>query len=370
MTLREEVNGVRARPGKVLRDDFGRLPSGEVIETVEIANARGLRLRVMTLGAAIQSLSTPDRDGHSDNVVLNYPELAPYIERQEFFGSLIGRYANRIGGAAFMLDGTRYELVANEGANILHGGAEGFHQVVWRIDAAEGGDAPWVRLSHRSADGVQGFPGTLDVNVTYSLNGDNEFRITLEATTDRLTIVSLTSHPYFNLGGAASGRDILGHSLMLAADAFTPIDKTMIPTGEVRDVAGTPFDFRKPQIMGERIRETGSSQIALVDGFDHNFVLHGGVTSEPRFAARLADPRSGRVLELFTTEPGLQLYTGQKLGTGKAKTTALYHRCAGMPIEPQYFPDSPNQPSFPSPRLEPGQVYRQVSVYRFSTAAH
>lgn len=352
--------------GGVRRFEFGRMPGGEVIEAVEIANARGLRLRVISFGAAIQGLSVPDRHGHCDEVVLHYSELKPYLARPEFFGAVVGRYANRIGGGGFMLDGTRYDLVANEGPNVLHGGAHGLHHVVWAIDVVEAGDAPRVQLSYRSVDGEQGFPGDLCVRVSYTLTPDNALRVTFEATTNKPTVVSLTSHPYFNLGGARSGRDILDHSLQLAADTFMPIDEAMLPTGELRSVSDTPFDFREPQIIGGRVGRTEDAQVAHTRGFDHNFVLRGGVTTEPKLAARLADPKSGRILELFTTEPGLQFYTGQKLGTGEAETPAEYRACAGVALEPQFFPDSPNRPEFPSTRLDPGGTYRQVSIYGFS----
>lgn len=352
--------------GGVRQARFGRLPNGEVIDGIEIGNASGLRLRVITFGAAIHSVFAPDRDGRHDNVVLNYPALSPYLERPEFFGAAVGRYANRIGGAAFELDGARHVLTANEGTNVLHGGADGFDRVVWRVDSVEAGDAPCIRLSHRSPHGDQGFPGTLDVKLVYALSSENELRLTFEATTDQTTVVSLTSHPYFNLGGAHSGRDVLGHVLQLDADAYTPVDSAMIPTGEIRSVTESPFDFREPRTIGAGVARTEDSQIASAGGFDHNFVLREGLTDTPKRAARVIDPESGRVLDLLTTEPGLQVYSGQKLGQGEATTPALYHRFGGLALEPQCFPDAPNKPHFPSARLEPGRIYRHVSIYRFS----
>lgn len=352
--------------GGVRRFEFGHMPGGETVEAVELAGASGLRLCVISFGAAIQRLVVPDRHGRCDDVVLHYGELEPYLARPEFFGAAVGRYANRIGGGAFTLDEKRYDLVPNEGPHVLHGGAHGFHRVVWKIDRVDAGDAPSVQLSYRSPDGEQGFPGELCVRVIYTLTRDNALCITFEATTDEPTVVSLTSHPYFNLGGARSGHDILDHSLQLAADAYTPVDESMLPTGELRPVSDTPFDFREPQTIGDRMGRSEDAQLARTRGFDHNFVLHGGVTAEPKFAARLGDPKSGRILELFTTEPGLQFYSGQKLGSGEAETPARYHACAGVALEPQFFPDSPNRPEFPSTRLDPGQTYRQVSLYRFS----
>jgi len=347
------------------RFEFGRMPSGEVVEAVEIRNAKGMRLRVISYGAAIQGLDVPDRHGRAADVVLGYAELQPYLARPEFFGAAIGRYANRIAGGAFVLDGQRHTLATNEGTNTLHGGPGGFHNVLWRIDAARGGDAPCVQLSYRSPDGEQGFPGELDVRVIYALDGDDTLRITFEATTDEPTVVSLTSHPYFNLAGAGSGRTIHGHQVELAADAYTPIDASGVPTGEIRAVEGSPFDLRTRTVLDEPLR-SHHVELAQVNGFDHNFVLRDGVTREPKFAARVTEPHSGRSLEVLTTEPGLQFYTGQKLGAGQAATRALFHPHDGFAMEPQFFPDSPNRPDFPSTRLDPGRTYRHVSLYRFS----
>lgn len=364
MVWTEEVTASFA--AGVRRAEFGRMPSGEIVESVEIANASGMRLRVLSYGATIQTLEVPDRHGQSSNVVLNYAELQPYLARPEFFGAAIGRYANRIAGGGFMLDGQRHTLSTNEGANTLHGGPGGFHHVLWRIDAARGGDAPCVQLSYRSPDGDQGFPGELDVRIIYALDADNTLRVTFEATTDKPTVVSLTSHPYFNLAGAGSGADIRGHHVELAADAYTPIDASGVPTGELRPVEGTPFDFRTPTVLDEPLRRTHDPELGPLGGFDHNFALRGGITAEPKLAARVTEPSRGRALELLTTEPGLQFYTGQKLGRADAATRALYQPYEGFAMEPQFFPDSPNRPEFPSTRLDPGRTYRHVSLYRFS----
>jgi aldose 1-epimerase len=347
---------------------FGRAPNGAPVESIEIASPSGMRARIIGWGASLQSLSAPDSNGRWDNVILNYPDLAPYVARPEYFGASMGRFANRIGGASFTLDGRCYQLAANEGANILHGGAHGFDKALWRFEEVRGGDEPSVRLGYASADGEEGFPGALEAQVTYTLSADNTLSIAFSATTDAPTMVNMTNHSFFNLAGASSGRTILGHTLMIAADAYTPVDSGLIPTGELRALAGTPFDFRTPTPIGARIADRGDEQLVRGDGYDHNYVLRGGVTAEPKLAARLADPLSGRVLELSTTEPGLQFYTGQYLGRDAAATPVVHHRSAGLALEPQRFPDAPNKPDFASARLDPGETYRHVSVYRFTTA--
>jgi len=351
------------------RTTFGRLRSGEAVEAIVLRSPEGMALRVLTYGAAIQSLELPGPGGTRDEVVLGYSELEPYVARPEFFGAVVGRFANRIGGGGFSLDGERHALATNEGDNVLHGGADGFHRVTWEVAGVRGGQTPSMTLVVRSPHGDQGFPGAVEAAVTYTLNENLELQVAFEATTTASTVVSLTSHPYFNLSGTGSGRDILGHTLELAADAYTPIDGTMIPTGEVRDVSGTPFDFRAPRSLGDAVRSTEDPQVALVGGIDHNFVLRDGASREPRFAARLTDPWSGRSLAIWTTEPGLQLYCGQKLGTGAAATKAVFAPCTGVALEPQAFPDAPNKPGFPSARLDPGQTYRHVSIYRFSSSS-
>jgi len=299
--------------------------------------------------------------------VLGYDDLASYIAKPQFFGSTVGRYANRIARATFTLDGKTYSLAANDGPNALHGGKKGFDKAVWTIAEVKGGPVASVTLTYVSADGEEGYPGTLKVSVTYALADDRTLTTRYEATTDKPTVVNLTNHSLFNLSGVGSGRSILDQRLMVNADEYTPVDGTLIPTGERRAVAGTPFDFRNAAVIGARIRDASDTQIAIGRGYDHNFVLRGGVTETPKLAARLEDPISGRVVELFTTEPGVQVYSGNFLdGTTIGKSHVIYRQGDGLALEPQKFPDSPNQPAFPSARLDPGKTYRQTSYYRFS----
>ena len=352
------------------RTTFGTMADGTVIEAVTLTDGRGISARIITYGATLQSLTVPDRAGRTDDIVLGYPDLDGYLSRPQYFGSTVGRFANRIAGARFSLDGRTYALAPNDAANSLHGGRVGFDKVVWRIAEISRGPVASVTLAYLSPDGEEGYPGTLSVSVTYSLDDNRVLTTSYEATTDQPTIVNLTHHSLFNLAGAESLRSVLGHRLMVNAAAYTPVDASLIPTGEIREVAGTPFDFRESREIGARIREAGDPQIAIGRGYDHNFVLNGGVTDTPRLAARIEDPGSGRVVELFTTEPGLQVYTGNFLnGTTAGKGDRLYRQGDGLALEPQHFPDSPNQPSFPSARLEPGETYRQVSFYRFGTIA-
>lgn len=349
------------------RAPFGTLPDGTVVEAVTLADGQGISARIISYGATLQSLKLPDRSGRPDDVVLGYPDLEGYLSMPQYFGSTVGRFANRIAGASFSLDGTSYTLAANDSTNSLHGGNRGFDKVVWTIAEVTSGPEASVRLTYVSPDGEEGYPGTLDVSVTYSLDGSGTLTTSYEARTDRPTIVNLTHHSLFNLAGMESLRSVLDQRLMVSADAFTPVDATLIPTGEIRAVAGTPFDFRESHEIGARIRDASHAQIVVGRGYDHNFVLNGGRTDQPKPAARMEDPVSGRMLELFTTEPGLQVYSGNFLdGTVTGKGDRIYRQGDGLALEPQVFPDAPNQPSFPSARLDPGETYRQISYYRFS----
>jgi len=349
------------------RAPFGTTPDGVAVEAVTLRASDGISARIITYGATLQALFLPDRMGRLADVVLGYDNLADYVAKPQFFGSTVGRYANRIGGARFALDGKAYTLAANNGPNALHGGTKGFDKVVWRITEVKSGPVASVTLSYTSRDGEEGYPGTLTASITYSLDENRTLTTSYEATTDRPTIVNLTNHSLFNLAGVPAHRSILDHRLMVNADSYTPVDTTLIPTGELRSVAGTPFDFRQGAVIGARIRDASDAQIAIGRGYDHNFVLRGGVTSTPNLAARVEDPISGRVVELHTTEPGVQVYTGNFLdGTTTGKSNVVYRQGDGLALEPQKFPDSPNQPTFPSARLDPGQTYRQISFYRFS----
>ncbi|MFQ6148150.1 aldose epimerase family protein [Streptomyces seoulensis] len=319
---------------------FGRLDDGTTVRRWTLERA-GVRVRVLTYGGIVQSVEVPDRAGRTAQVVLGFPGLEGYVAHPEpFLGALVGRYANRIGGARFVLDGRAYPLMANDGPNSLHGGPSGFDKRVWEATEVAHG----VRLARVSPDGEEGFPGRLDVSATYTLDASGALRIAYEAVTDAPTVVNLTNHTYWNLGGAGSG-PTGGHALRLAAARYTPVDDRLIPAGEPAEVAGTRFDFRRTRALGA--------------GYDHNFVLDKGVTAAPEEVAELHDPASGRVLTVATTEPGVQLYTADHL-------TAPFTPNAGTALETQHFPDSPNRPDFPPTRLNPGEVYRSETVYGFS----
>lgn len=353
---------------EVKRMEFGKLADGTVVELVELTGAAGVSARIMTLGASIQSLNVPDRNGKSADIVLGHATVAEYLAKPQYFGATVGRYANRIRDGRFELDGKRYELETNDGPNHLHGGVRGLDKVVWKIDSVKGGSPASVVLSHVSPDGAGGYPGTLKVTATYSLSDKNELTVEYRATTDKPTIVNITNHSYFNLAGDAGTSDILGHRLTLYADAYTPVDATLIPTGERRSVAGTPFDFREPHTIGARVRDGRDEQIRFGRGYDHNYIVRGQAgTLRP--AARVEDPASGRVMELSTSAPGVQFYSGNFLdGTTLGKTGRIYRQGDALCLEPQVFPDAPNRADFPSSRLDPGQTYTNTMVFRFSTA--
>jgi aldose 1-epimerase len=361
------LGATAAHAADATRAPFGTTLDGVAVEVITLKASNGISARVLSYGATLQALSLPDRAGKLADVTLGYDDLAGYIAKPQFFGVTVGRYANRIAGAKFALDGKTYTLAANNGPNALHGGTRGFDKVVWTVTDVKSGPTASVTLTYASRDGEEGYPGTLTARVTYSLDDNRTLTTSYEATTDKPTIVNLTNHSIFNLAGVPAARSILDHRLMVNADAYTPVDETLIPTGELRNVAGSPFDFRQSQPIGARIRDASDSQIAIGRGYDHNFVLRGGATSTPKLAARLEDLGSGRVIELYTTEPGVQVYTGNFLdGTTVGKSRVVYRQGDGIALEPQKFPDSPNHPAFPSARLDPGQTYRQTSYYRFS----
>lgn len=347
---------------KLTQAEFGKMADGAAIRIYTLTNAHALQARIINLGGALVSLSVPGRDGKMADVVLGFDSLPEYVANPtQYFGAIIGRYGNRIGNARFTLDGVAYQLPKNDSANTLHGGPAGFFKRVWTPrPLADGG----LELSYLSKDGEEGFPGNLHVTVTYHLTDANELKIDYAATTDKDTVVNLTNHSYFNLKGAGSG-DILGNILTINADRFTPVDKGLIPTGELRSVAGTPFDFRKPTPVGERIGQK-DEQLIFGNGYDHNFVLNKSGNALT-LAARVEEPSSGRVMEVYTTEPGIQFYTGNFLnGTVKGKGGKVYTRRSALCLETQHFPDSPNKPKFPSTVLKPGQQYRSTTIYKFS----
>jgi aldose 1-epimerase len=347
----------------VTRAPFGSLADGTAVELFTLTSGSGLEVRAMTYGGIIVSLKTKDRTGKVDDIVLGYDDLAGYVKQNPFFGTIVGRYGNRIAKGQFTIDGKTYTLAKNNGPNHLHGGIRGFDKVVWKAEPFQKADAVGVVFSHTSPDGDEGYPGKLDARVTYTLTGKDELRVDYHATTDKPTHVNLTQHTYFNLAGDGT-RDILGHELTIAADRYTPVDSTLIPTGELAPVEGTPFDFRKPQAIGARIG-ADHEQIRNGKGYDHNFVLNrsGG---EPARAIHVLEPTTGRTLDISTTEPGVQFYTGNFLdGTIKGKAGHVYKQRYGFCLETQHFPDSPNQPKFPTTLLRPGQEYRTTTVFAF-----
>ena len=351
----------------VERDAFGTTREGQPVERVTLRSGRGMCVRLMTYGGVILSIEVPDRRGRTDDVVLGYATLADYeaLSGSIYFGALIGRYANRIGGARFSLGGKTYELAPNDSGNTLHGGLRGFDKVVWSVAPHAGAAAT---LTTTSADGDEGFPGTVRMHVTYALTDANELRIDYEATTDKATVLNVTNHSYFNLAGNGSG-DVGGLLLCVNADRFTPVGANLIPTGEFAPVAGTPLDFREMTPLGARLR-SGFPQMVHARGYDHNFVLNKREPGELSFAARAYDPASGRVLDCFTTQPGLQVYTGNFLdGTTVGSAGVAYRQGDGFTLETQHFPDSPNQPAFPSTELRPGETFRSTTVFRFATDA-
>lgn len=346
----------------ITKAPFGHLPDGRPATLYTLTNGNGLIVKITDFGGIITEIHAPDRDGQFADIVLGYDSVEPYVNDSPYFGALIGRYGNRLREGRFAIDGRAYQLPCNNGVNHLHGGLDGYHRVLWRAVPFQEGESVGLTLMHRSADGEQGYPGTLDVTVVYELNGENELVMAFDAVTDKATPVNLTQHSYFNLAG---GGDILEHRLMLDADAYTPVDSTLIPTGAIAPVAGTPFDFRSAHAIGERIGQE-HEQLQFGSGYDHNFVLNKPGRKVATLAARVSDPGSGRVLELITEEPGVQFYSGNFLDgtlTGKLRNYPLR---SGFCLEPQHFPDSPNQPSFPNTILRPGEEYATVSKFKFS----
>lgn len=350
----------------IARSIVGTLPSGAEVSEFRLANNRGTIATVLTLGATLRGLVVADARGQFDDVVLGFDTMEEYLRGSDYFGATIGRYANRIANGRFSVGGRNYQLAINSPPNAEHGGPAGFDRQIWAIDATDTSNGAALTLSLVSADGDQGYPGELTVHVTYTLTNDDELRIDYTAATSAATIINLTNHTYWNLAGACAG-DALRARLSIEADAYTPVDAHLIPTGELRSVAGTVFDFRAPQLIAARIRDASDPQLVFGRGYDHNFVLRGA-SGSLRSAARLADARSGRVLELLTTEPGLQVYTGNFLsGAVIGKGQHLYRQGDAIALETQHFPDSPNQSRFPSTVLERGRLWSSTTVYRFST---
>jgi aldose 1-epimerase len=341
-------------------DPFGQAPDGQQVAIHTLTSSKGLRARITNFGATLVSMEAPDRHGNLADIALGFDTLESYVKPNGYIGATAGRYANRIGGARFVLDGVEYKLTANEGVNQLHGGKVGFDKKVWTTqEAVAAEDEAWVKMTYLSKDGEEGYPGNLRCTVTYALTNNDELRITYEAETDKKTVVNLTNHSYWNLAGHDKG-SILGHEMNINAGTFTVVDKALIPTGMIASVLDTPLDFSRPRQIGERMHHIGR-------GYDHNYVLRGDVKAM-KFAARAREPHCGRVLEVHTTEPGIQLYTGNWLdGSLIGKGGVAYNRYAGFCLETQHFPDSPNKPSFPSTVLAPGQKFTSTTVHKFLT---
>ncbi|MEJ8669170.1 aldose epimerase family protein [Streptomyces sp. MS1.AVA.1] len=343
---------------------FGKLADGTKVYSWSLANG-GTRMKVLSYGGVVQSLEIPDRRGLPANVSLGFDNIEDYVAKSPYFGALIGRYGNRIGKGKFTLDGKAYQVNVNDGENSLHGGAQGFDKRVWDVEPFTKGSDVGLHLYYTSVDGEMGYPGTLKVKVTYTLTKHGDWRIDYAATTDKATVVNLTSHVYWNLAGEGSGT-IENHQLKIDASRYTPVDSGLIPTGQLAPVAGTPFDFRRTKAIGEDLREA-HQQLLYGKGIDHNWVLDKGISPRPEWIATLKDPSSGRTLRMATTEPGLQFYSGNFLdGTLVGTSGRTYRQGDALCLETQHFPDSPNKPSFPSTVLRPGQTYRSTTVHSFS----
>jgi aldose 1-epimerase len=348
--------------GGIKEKRFGKMPDGTKITSYTLRNAKGAEATIINYGGIVTTLKMPDRNGNSGDVVLGFDNLNDYVKSSPFFGALIGRYGNRIARGHFVLDGKKYTLATNNAPNSLHGGVKGFDKVVWHATPHPSSSSPSLELTYLSKDGEEGYPGNLSVTAIYTLTADNGLKVEFKATTDKDTVVNLTHHSYFNLAGKG---DILNHVVMIDADKFTPVDSTLIPTGELKPVDGTPFDFRTPTAVGARINQN-DEQLKFGNGYDHNWSInnYSGVV---RRAARVYEPTSGRVMEVYTDQPGMQFYSGNFLdGTLKGKGGWVYQFRNGFCMEPQHFPDSPNQPSFLSTELKPGQVYHNTIIYWFS----
>jgi aldose 1-epimerase len=358
VALRAEA-GDAEKQEKVQKTSFGKLPDGTEVEQYTLTNSKGAVAKVITYGATLAELWMPDKAGKNVDVVLGFDNLASYAGDHPFFGATVGRYGNRIAKGKFSIDGKEYSLFLNNGPNSLHGGKVGFNRKVWTAQPVDSKHGSSVRLTYVSADGEEGYPGTLTVHVTYELSDDNALKISYQASTDKPTVVNLTNHSYFNLSGAGSG-DILKEVLQLDADRYTPVDSTLIPTGELKSVDGTPFDFRKPTPIGER-----NSQIPGIAGYDHNFVLNGPA-GKLRKIGKVSDPASGREMEIWTSEPGVQLYVSLGLDGSIKGVGGAYQKFGALCLETQHFPDSPNHSNFPSSVVRPGKDYQTETIYKFS----
>jgi aldose 1-epimerase len=363
-----------ATPSAVLAADAtqapaGALADGTAVTAVTLKAANGVSATILSYGATLQKLIAPARDGTAADVLLGYDDLKDYVDHPNFFGVTVGRYANRIAGGKFTLDGKSYQLPLNDKTNSLHGGGKGFDKVVWQVGAVKSGPVASVVFTHVSPDGESGYPGKVNASVTYSLDESGNLTIAFDAKTDKPTVINMTNHAIFDMGGEGSPDGAMDQLLTIPAKAYTPVDDKLIPTGELRPVEGTVFDFRAPRRVADGLRDGKDQQIVYGRGYDHNFALDKGLTAKPELVAKLEDPVSGRVLEVLSTEPGVQFYAGNFLdGTLIGKSGHLYRMGDGIALEPQKFPDAPNQPSFLSARVDPGKPYRHVMIYRVTTS--
>ena len=352
------------------RGTFGKLPDGRTVDSVLLTNNRGISANIIAYGASIQSLVMPDRAGKKADIALGHESMEGYLKFPNFIGSTVGRFANRINAGRFTLNGQTYQTPLNDSTNSLHGGSMGFDKVLWDVVSVKDGPAASVTLRYVSPDGDQGYPGQLTVDATYSLDEANNLTIEYTATTDKETIVNISNHAYWNLSGEGSSNGAMGHVVTIPADAYTPVNETLIPTGELRPVAGTVFDFRKPRVINDRVRDASDQQIAYGRGYDHNWVVGREVTKTQHLMAKVSDPASGRSFELWSNQPGLQFYSGNFLnGTFSGKAKKIYRGGDAIVMEPQIFPDAINQKGFPEARLQPGQTYRNIMTYKLSSGA-
>lgn len=353
--------------GQIQKRAYGKTSAGKAVDEYTLTNANRIEVKVITYGGIITSLKVPGRDGQTANVVLGLNHLADYeTKNSPYFGAIIGRFGNRIAGGKFTLEGKAYSVTVNDGGHSLHGGKNSFDKQVWTTHEVEGASGVGLEMGYVSKDGEEGYPGNMPVKVVYTLTDNNELRVDYTATTDKVTIVNLTQHTYFNLAGNGSG-SIENHMLTINADRYTPVSAALIPTGELAPVAGTPFDFRASKRIGAEVR-SAHQQIAYGHGYDHNFVLNRTDPTSLTLAARVVDPASGRALEVLTTEPGVQFYSSNFLVGALVGSGGVYRQGEALCLETQHFPDSPNQPTFPTTTLRPGETYQSTTVFKFAVA--